>query len=202
VGEAMEHAYFHLRWLLAVRQHRCRLVVVQLRDARGHELAPHYQIGDLFTLSGWHPERALMEARELIADSSDGLSFDLPVDAEMLADWQELIDTFELGDETDDGEGGPLPLLASAMVLLDHAHDNYVDELGDGFYIATRGLERDLDSLTASDFGRWSGETMQVIDTPATTAMPQIYAVVPPDMTTPVPVVFEPETSEDDPDAH
>ncbi len=201
VGEAMEHAYFHLRWLMAVRQHRCRLVVVQLRDARGQELAPHYQIGDLFTLSGWHPERALLEARELIADSGDGLTFDLPVDDEMLADWQELIDMFDLADDDDDAETGPMALLASAMVLLDQAHDAYVDELGDDFYVATRGLEKDVDALVATEFGRWSAETMQVMDTPATTAMAQIFAVVPDGMTTPVPVVFQPEGGVGDEDA-
>ena len=127
VGETMEHAFLHLRWLLAIREFRCRLVVVQLKNPQGAELNPHYQLGDLITLSGWHPERALEEARELIAESGDGLTFDLPVDDEMLKDWAELAET--LGIEAPESRDDPneLELLASAMVLLDAAHDDYVD---------------------------------------------------------------------------
>lgn len=192
VGEAMEHAYWHWRWLMAVRAHRCRLVVVQLRDARGEELMPHYQIGELFTLSGWHPERALVEAQSLLNESGDGLTFDLPVDGEMLEEWAELAEAFDLDDEN------AMETLATAMVLLDEAHDGYVEELGDDFYVATRGLERDIDALVADDFGRWSAETMQVVDRHATVAMAQIFPEVPEGMTTPVPVVYQPDIPEED----
>jgi len=192
VGEAMEHAYWHWRWLMAVRAHRCRLVVVQLRDPRGQELMPHYQLGDLFTLSQWHPERALAEAQTLMAESGDGLTFDLPVDAEMMDEWTELGEAFDL-----DGEAA-LDLLGVAMVLLDHAHDTYVEDLGEDFYVASRGLERDLDNLVADEFGRWSAETMQIVDRHATVGMAQIFPYLPDGMTTPVPLVFQPEAGDDE----
>jgi hypothetical protein len=192
VGEAMEHAFFHWRWLLALRAHRCRLVVVQLRDARGVELMPHYQIGELFTLSQWHPERALAEAQSLLNDSGDGLTFDLPVDDEMLEEWAELGATFDLDEDS------ALEQLASALVLLDQAHDQYVDDLGEDFYVATRGLEADMDKLLADDFGRWSAETMQIIDTRSTVSMAQVYPEVPTGMAGKVPVVFAAEEPEDD----
>lgn len=191
VGEAMEHAYWHWRWLMAVRQYRCRLVVVQVRDARGVELMPHYQIGELFTLSGWHPERALAEAQTELAESGDGLSFDLPVDHEMMAEWGEIARAFEIDDD------GAMEVLGSAMVLLDQAHDAYVEDLGENFYIATRGLERDLDSMIADDYGRWSAETMQIVDKTSTVAMTQIFPEVPEGMTTAVPLVYLPEVIEE-----
>jgi hypothetical protein len=190
VGEAMEHAYWHWRWLMAVRHYKCRLVVVQVRDARGVEMMPHYQLGDLFTLSQWHPERALVEAQSLLAESGDGLTFDLPVDPEMLREWGELGEGFDIESDS------VLEVLGSAMVLLDQAHDAYVEELGDDFYIATRGMERDLDSLVADEFGRWSAETMQIVDRHATVAMAQIFPEVPEGMTTPVPIVYQPEIVE------
>jgi len=191
VGEAMEHAYWHWRWLTAIRAHKCRLVVVQMRDARGEDMMPHYQLGDLFTLSQWHPERALAEAQTLLAESGDGLTFDLPVDAEMMKEWGELAGVFDVD------EDNALELLGAAMVLLDHAHDTYVEELGEDFYIATRGMERDLDALIIDDFGRWSAETMQIVDRHATTAMAQVYPV-PPKGKTPVPLVYQPELSDDE----
>lgn len=191
VGEAMEHAYWHWRWLMAIRAHKCRLVVVQMRDARGEDMMPHYQLGDLFTLSQWHPERALAEAQTLLAESGDGLTFDLPVDAEMMKEWGELAGVFDVD------EDNALELLGAAMVLLDHAHDTYVEELGEDFYIATRGMERDLDALIIDDFGRWSAETMQIVDRHATTAMAQVYPVPPKDKT-PVPLVYQPELSDDE----
>ena len=186
VGEAMEHAYWHWRWLMAIRAHKCRLVVVQLRDARGEDMMPHYQLGDLFTLSQWHPERALAEAQTLLAESGDGLTFDLPVDPEMMEEWGDLAQAFEVDDEN------ALELLGAAMVLLDHAHDTYVEELGEDFYVATRGLERDLDALISDEFGRWSAETMQIVDTHATLNMAQVYPVPPKDKK-PVPLVYQPE---------
>lgn len=192
VGEAMEHAYWHWRWILAIRQHRCRLVVVQLKNPKGEELMPHYQIGDLFTLSGWHPERALAEAQALLGESGDGLTFDLPVDADMLADWKALGASFDIEEEN------IMELMGSAMVLLDQAHDAYVDELGEAFYIATRGLEKDLDTLIADDFGRWSAETMQIVDTPKTVGMSQVFPEVPEGLTTPVPLVYQPEVTDED----
>lgn len=187
VGEAMEHAYWHWRWLMAVRQFRCRLVVVQVRDARGEELMPHYQIGELFTLSGWHPERALAEAQVLLAQSGDGLTFDLPVDNEMLAEWGEIAKVFDLDDDS------ALELLGSAMVLLDQAHDAYVEELGENFYIATRGIERELDALIGDEYGRWSAETMQIVDKTSTVAMAQIFPEAPEGMKTAVPIVYLPD---------
>ena len=187
VGEAMEHAYWHWRWLMSVRANKCRLVVVQVRDARGVELMPHYQIGELFTLSGWHPERALAEAQTLLAESGDGLSFDLPVDSEMLSEWGEIADVFDLEDDS------AMELLGSAMVLLDQAHDKYVEELGENFYIATRGIERELDNLIADEYGRWSAETMQIVDQPSTVAMAQIFPELPAGMKTPVPLVYLPD---------
>jgi hypothetical protein len=194
VGEAMEHAYWHWRWIMAVRQYHCRLVVVQLRDPRGEELMPHYQLGDLFTLSGWHPERALVEAQTLLSESGDGLSFDLPVDPEMMTDWKRLAAQFDIEDDN------VMEILGSAMVLLDQAHDQYVEELGEAFYVATRGLERDLDKLIADDFGRWSAETMQIVDTLKTVNMAQVFPEVPEGMTTPVPVVYQPDIEDDEDD--
>lgn len=189
VGEAMEHAYWHWRWLMAVRSHKCRLVVVQVRDARGEELNPHYQIGELFTLSTWHPERALVEAQTLLNESGDGLTFDLPVDDEMLEEWEDLGEVFDLDSDN------ALEILASAMVLLDDAHDGYVEELGENFYVATRGLEKDLDSLIADDYGRWSAETMQIVDKHATVAMAQVFPEPPEGGV--VPVVYQPDVVEE-----
>lgn len=191
VGETMEHAYWHWRWLMAVRGKKCRLVVVQVRDARGVEMMPHYQIGELSTLSGWHPERAIAEAQTLLAESGDGLTFDLPVDPEMIAEWGGIARNFDVDEDS------ALELLGTAMVLLDHAHDAYVEELGENFYVATRGLERDLDALIGDEYGRWSAETMQVVDTGKTTGMAQIFPEVPDGMTTPVPVVYLPEIIEE-----
>jgi hypothetical protein len=170
VGDALEHAWWHWRWLLAIREHKCRLVVVQLRDGQGHELYPHYQIGDMFTLSQWHPERAVADAQVLLASSGDGLSFDLPLEADLVAELEKL--GAKLGVDSDEGV---LDVVISAMLLLDEAHDKYVEELGDDFYIATRGIERDLDRLLDSPDGRWSNDTMQIIDTRATITMNQIY---------------------------
>lgn len=187
VGEAMEHAYWHWRWVMAIRQYQCRLVVVQHREANGSEMMPHYQLGDLFTLSQWHPERALVEAQTLVAESGDGLTFDLPVDKEMIEEWEELASASDLEDDN------ALEILASAMVLLDDAHDTYVEELGEGFYVATRGVERDLDRLLMDGFGRWSSETMQVVDRLATVAQPYIFTEEPEGVKTPVPLVYQPE---------
>lgn len=195
VGEAMEHAYWHWRWLMAVRLQRCRLVVVQVRDARGVELMPHYQIGELFTLSGWHPERALVEAQTLLAQSGDGLSFDLPVDNDMLEEWGEIAEVFDLEDDS------ALEVLGCAMVLLDQAHDAYVEELGENFYIATRGIERDLDALIADEYGRWSAETMQIVDKTSTVAMTQVFPEVPEGLKTAVPIVYLPDIIDEAEDA-
>lgn len=191
VGEAMEHAYWHWRWLMAVRAKKCRLVVVQVRDARGEEMMPHYQIGELSTLSGWHPERAIAEAQTELAESGDGLTFDLPVDAEMMAEWGEIARSFDVDEDS------AMELLGAAMVLLDHAHDAYVEELGENFYIATRGVERDLDALIADEYGRWSAETMQIVDKTSTVGMAQIFPEVPEGMKTAVPVVYLPEIIEE-----
>ena len=198
VGEAMEHAYVHLRWLLAIRRHRCRLVVVQLRNPHGEELNPHYQLGELSTLSGWHPERALEEARELINDSGDGLTFDLPLDDEMVTDWDELARSLGLEEPTSRDEPQTLELLASAMVLLDSAHDDYVSELGEDFYIATRGLKRHLETLEADPFGSWSADTMQIEDTPSTTAMAQVYPDPDAALEGKVPTVYQPSEEDED----
>lgn len=192
VGETMEHAYWHWRWVMAIRQYHCRMVVVQHREANGAEMMPHYQLGDMFTLSQWHPERALVEAQTLLAESGDGLTFDLPVDKEMIEEWEELAGASELDDDN------ALEVLACAMVLLDEAHDAYVEELGEGFYVATRGVERDLDRLLMDGFGRWSNETMQIVDKLATVAQPYIFTEQPEDMKTPVPLVYQPEVTEDD----
>ncbi len=191
VGEAMEHAYWHWRWLMAVRAKKCRLVVVQVRDARGVEMMPHYQIGELSTLSGWHPERAIAEAQTELAESGDGLTFDLPVDSEMMSEWVSIARSFDVDADS------ALELLGSAMVLLDNAHDAYVDELGENFYVATRGLERDLDALIGDEYGRWSAETMQVVDKHSTVGMAQIFPEVPDGMTTAVPIVYLPEIIEE-----
>lgn len=191
VGEAMEHAYWHWRWLMAVRAKKCRLVVVQVRDARGEEMMPHYQIGELSTLSGWHPERAIAEAQTLLAESGDGLTFDLPVDPEMMAEWGSIGRSFDVDEDS------ALELLGTAMVLLDSAHDAYVEELGENFYVATRGIERDLDALITDEYGRWSGETMQVVDKGSTVAMAQIFPEIPEGMKTAVPVVYLPEIIEE-----
>lgn len=192
VGETMEHAYVHLRWLLAVRQHRCRVVVVQLRNPQGTELNPHYQLGELSTLSGWHPERAVEEARELLNDSGDGLTFDLPIEDDTLREWDELAKLLGIEDSADADEPQVLEILASAMVLLDDAHADYVDDLGEDFYIATRGLERSLERLENDPFGRWSADAMQVEDTAATVAMAQVYPDPSPELEGKVPVVYQP----------
>lgn len=192
VGEAMEHAYWHWRWVAAVRSHKCRLVVIQGRDAQGKDMNPHYQLGDLFTLSQWHPERALIEAQAELAEAGDGLTFDLPVDADMLADWEELAEDIELED------GNPMEVLAAAMVLMDEAHDNYVEELGEDFYVATRGQERDLRNLTAEDAGQWSRSTVLVVDKVATGGNVNIYLEPSADPKKPVPVAYPPEVAEED----
>jgi hypothetical protein len=188
VGDALEHAWWHWRWLLAVREYKCRLVVVQLKDGQGRELYPHYQIGDMFTLSQWHPERAVADAQVLLASSGDGLSFDLPLEPDLIDELEKL--GGQLGVDADEGV---LDVVISAMLLLDEAHDKYVEELGDDFYIATRGIERDLDRLLDTLDGRWSNDTMQIIDSRATVAMNQIYTEneqgeVPEN----VPVVYQP----------
>ncbi len=195
VGEAMEHAYWHWRWLMAVRAKKCRLVVVQVRDARGVEMMPHYQIGELSTLSGWHPERAIAEAQSELAESGDGLTFDLPVDSEMMTEWADIARNFDVDEDS------ALELLGSAMVLLDNAHDAYVEELGENFYVATRGIERDLDALIGDEYGRWSAETMQVVDKTSTVSMAQIFPEVPEGMKTSVPIVYLPEIIEEAEDA-
>jgi hypothetical protein len=204
VGEAMEHAYTHLHWLLAIRRHRCRLVVVQLRDAQGTDMNPHYQLGDLFTLSGWHPERALEEARELLADSGDGLTFDLPVNDDMLQDWYELAEDLELEPPADASDDAPsaIELLAAAMMLLDAAHEEYAAELGDGFYIATRGTASSLQALEHDPFGHWSAETMQVLETPASIGMAQLFPNPPEELSGKVPHVLQPTRVPEEEDDH
>ncbi|MFZ2587932.1 MAG: hypothetical protein WAZ18_07445 [Alphaproteobacteria bacterium] len=192
VGESMEHAYWHWRWVLAVRAHRCRLVVVQGRDAAGKDMDVHYQLGDVFTLSGWHPERAMVEAQKMLSESGDGLTFDLPVDADMLDEWNKLAATHEL--EADNA----LEILATAMVLMDAAHDEYVAELGESFYIATRGQERDLRLLVQEEAGQWSLSTVQVMDKVGTVNDVHIHMTPSDDARKPVPVAFAPV---EDPDA-
>ena len=191
VGEAMEHAYWHWRWLQAVRAHKCRLVVVQHKDANGKEMMPHYQIGELFTLSQWHPERALAEAQDLMSQGEEGMEFDLPVDDELLEEWDELADMAGLEDE------GSFQLLISAMILLDEAHDRYVEELGEDFYVATRGVTRDLERLLADNFGRWSTETMRIYDRTSTVGetlvFPESAGDILREMKQPVPVAVQPE---------
>lgn len=194
VGDAMEHAYWHWRWVAAIRQHRCRLVVVQGRDADGNEMDVHYQLGDLFTLSGWHPERALIEAQTLLAETGDGLSFDLPVDDDMLAEWDQLAAAHELDDEN------AMETMATAMVLMDAAHDDYVEELGEDFYIATRGMERDLNLLTGEEAGQWSLSTVQIVDRVATVNDVHIHLTPSGDPRKPVPVALAPEVEEDEDD--
>lgn len=201
VGETMEHAYVHLRWLLAIRQHRCRLVVVQLRNPHGTELNPHYQLGELSTLSGWHPERAIEEARELLNDSGDGLTFDLPIEDDTLREWEELAQALGLEESADRDEPQVMEILASAMVLLDDAHDDYVSELGDDFYIAVRGLERSLERLETDPFGRWSVEAMQIEDTSNTVAMAQVYPDPTPAQEGKVPTVYQPDFEEENENA-
>lgn len=192
VGEAMEHAYWHWRWVLAVRAHRCRLVVIQGRDADGTDMAVHYQLGDLFTLSGWHPERAMVEAQKLLSEAGDGLTFDLPVDGDMLEEWTKLAEAHDLEDDN------ALEVLATAMVLMDAAHDNYVEELGENFYIATRGMERDLRLLTHEEAGQWSLSTVQVVDKLATVNEAYIHLTPSADANKPVPVAYAPVEDEND----
>ena len=192
VGEAMEHAYWHWRWVLAVRANRCRLIVVQGRDAVGKDMDVHYQLGDLFTLSGWHPERAMIEAQKLLAEAGDGLTFDLPVDADRLEEWGKLAEAHEL-----EGEGA-LEILSTAMVLMDAAHDDYVAELGENFYIASRGQERDLRLLTQEEAGQWSLSTVQVVDKHATVNDVHIHMEPSEDAKKPVPVAFAPVVDDED----
>ncbi|MCP5405511.1 MAG: hypothetical protein H6922_04745 [Pseudomonadaceae bacterium] len=192
VGEAMEHAYWHWRWVMAIREHRCRLVVVQASDADGKEMDVHYQLGDLFTLSGWHPERALVEAQGLLAEASDGLSFDLPVDAEMLAEWDQLAAVHDIEEEN------KLEVMASAMVLMDAAHDDYVEDLGPDFYIATRGLERDVRLLTGEEAGQWSLSTPTIIDRVATVNDVHVHTEPSGDPRKPVAVVYAPEVEDEE----
>lgn len=200
VGESLEHGWWHWGWLQAVRRHKCRLVVVQAQDAKGDDMYPQYQLGDLFTLSGWHPERALAEAEKLLDESDgDGLMVGIPADQGLLEAWSELADEHNLDEEN------ALDVLAGAMILLDHAHDRYVAELGDAFYIATRGLERDLDNLLDDEEGRWSAETMQIVDKHATVSQVHIFTEQPEYLEKPVPLVYQPvvgdaEENEDDDD--
>lgn len=187
VGEGMEHAYWHWRWVMAIRAHKCRLVVVQARDVGGKNLNPHYQLGDLLTLSGWHPARAIEEARTLLNEAGDGLTFDLPVDGDMMDEWGGIAKEFELDDES------WLEVLATAMVLMDDAHDQYVQELGDDFYIATRGLERDLHILSHEEAGQWSNATVRVVDKTATVNDVHIYMKSAPDSKKAVPIAYPPD---------
>lgn len=198
VGEAVEHAFWHWRWLMAIRAHNCRLVVVQHRDAAGAEMMPHYQLGELSTLSGWHPERAIAEAQTTLDESGDGLTFDLPVDAEWLAEWDEIAEAFDLDDLGDDVN--ELELLTTAMLLLDRAHENYVSELGEDFYVATRGPEFQLDQLMDDTYGRWSAETMQVVDRDGSGTQAYIFMEKPEGVTTAVPIVYQPDVPDEDED--
>jgi hypothetical protein len=199
VGEAVERAFWHWRWLMSIRQYACRLVVVQHRDAHGTEMMPHYQLGDLLTLSGWHPERALEEARTLLDNSGDGLTFDLPVDAEWMAEWDEIVDAMEMEEESED-DFSNVELLTTAMLLMDEAHDVYVEELGEDFYIATRGPERNLEQLLDDPYGRWSHETMQIVDRDASAAQVHIFTEQPDGMKTKVPIVYQPTVPDEDAD--
>lgn len=196
VGEFLEHAYWHWRWLLAVRDKRCKLVVVQYKNAQGAEMNPHYQIGEFFTLSGWHPERAAEEARSLV--NGIGETFELPVDEDLLTEWEQLADRLGLAETLNEDEN-ELDIMINAMLLLDARHDAYVQELGEDFYIATRGVAKDIDRLLADEFGQWSRETMQVVDKTATIGMAHIF-LNPPDGN--VPVVYQPEIVKDQDTRH
>lgn len=190
VGEALEHAYWHWRWVMAIRDKRCKLVVVQYKDARGAEMNPHYQIGELFTLSQWHPERAVDEAKALVASSGDGLNFDLPVDDELLGEWEKMADALGVPETLSEDES-EMDVMVNAMLLLDAAHDRYVEELGEDFYVATRGVARDMERLLHDPFGQWSRETMQVVDKTATQGSVHIFPDPPEGAA--VPVVYQPE---------
>jgi len=185
---------------MAVRHYQCRLVVVQHRDAAGEEMMPHYQLGELNTLSGWHPERALAEAATLTQESGDGLTFDLPVDDDWMAEWQEISGAFDMDDVADGDEVNELELLTTAMLLLDKAHDDYVNDLGDDFYVATRGPEHLLNNLMDDPYGRWSTDTMQIVDRDGSAVQVHIFTEQPEGITTPVPLVYQPEVGDDDED--
>ena len=61
----------------------------------------------------------------------------------------------------------------------------------------------DLDALIGDEYGRWSAETMQVVDKTSTVSMAQIFPEVPEGMKTSVPIVYLPgiiEEAEDDED--
>lgn len=186
VGEAIEGAYSYFMWLMAVREHQCRLVVVQYRqqtpDGSGEEMYPHHQIGELYTLSGIHPEMAVAGAADLVEQSEDGITFALPLHDEVEAQIKAVADQFDLSEEDAD-------VLVVAMLILQAEHDMYLEELDDQvFYLASRGLELQSDALLASDFGDWAIRLIGVIDEPGTTAMTEIYAEQPDEIKQPVPL--------------
>lgn len=175
IAETVEHCWFYFQWIMAVREHDCRLVVVQYAEdgadgTAGSEKYPHHQIGELFTLSGMHPEKAMVDAQTMCRDGEDGVTFSMPFSAEIEAQIGHLAAAFDiLADEPDQ--------LLVGMLLLEMAHEDYLADMNEGmFYIATRGLENDVDTLLLSEHGDWTAHMMAVLDSSDTVSDTEIYA--------------------------
>jgi|GEM_PF-1771589 len=172
IAETVEHCWFYFQWLLAVREHDCRLVVVQYADDEGTEKYPHHQIGELFTLSSMHPEKAMADAQNMCRDGEDGVTFSMPFSKEVEGQIGHLAAAFDISaDEPDQ--------LMTGMLLLEMAHEDYLADMNENmFYIATRGLESDVDALLLSEHGDWTAHMMAVLDDTNTASHTEIYATV------------------------
>lgn len=170
VGELIEDAFLYFMWQMAVREHNCRLVVVQYADQNGKEIYPHKQIGDLHSLASMHQEAAIEEALQIFNDNDEGVTIDMPFNKETEHYFKDISAAFDITSEDTD-------ILIGAMLLLQRGHEEYLADLDqDMFYIATRGLEKDIDDLLASEHGDWAAKMMGVIDFEGTTATTEIYA--------------------------
>lgn len=170
IAETVEHCWFYFQWIMAVREHDCRLVVVQYADTEAAEKYPHHQIGELFSLSKMHPEKAMAEAQTMCRDGEDGVTFSMPFSQEIKAQIEHLAAAFDIAaDEVDQ--------LITGMLLLEMAHEDYLADMDENmFYIATRGVEADVDTLLLSEHGDWTAHMMAVLDTPKTQSDTEIFA--------------------------
>ena len=139
---------------------------------KGSEKYPHHQIGELFTLSAMHPEKAMAEEQNMCRDGEDGVTFSMPFSQEIEAQIEHLAAAFDIAvDEPDQ--------LMTGMLLLEMAHEDYLAEMNENmFYIATRGLEPDVDTLLLSEHGDWTAHMMAVLDSDTTVSQTEIYATV------------------------
>ena len=156
----VENAFAYTAWVLQVRAHHCRLVVVQALDADATPLAVHRQLGDVFTLANMSPEFAIEKAAALYDDEeADGLVFDVPLPDDVNQKLVQFAEAFELDPEETD-------VVLTAMLLLQTAHELYLESLDDQqFYVALRGFENDIKTLmTRPDSAEWAVRLPVVTD--------------------------------------